>query len=75
MARLVRRWERKMDGGVVHIRLYDDGHVRVRTDHPTNDAAIEIAMAAKVIAALTDSMQAFGVEPQLGPLQWRSDPA
>ena len=74
MSKLVKRYQRKLYGGTVYIRLYEDGRVRVRTDHPSNDAATELAMAAAVLGPLTDSFRAYGIEPELGPVTWRSDP-
>lgn len=49
--KLVKRVQRKAMGGTVYARVYDDGSVRIRTDHPSNDPAVEIAMAAAAIMA------------------------
>lgn len=70
----VRRWQRKLDGGTVYVTLHDDGQVRIRTDHPSNDPATEIAMAATVIRAFTSTYAEHGVKPKLNALTWRSDP-
>ena len=74
MSKLLKRYQRKLYGGTVYLRLYEDGRVRVRTDHPSNDAATELMMAAAVIGSLGDVMRSHGIEPQLGPITWRSDP-
>ena len=66
--------QRKAMGGMVYARVYDDGTVRVRTDHPSNDPAVEIAMTAVVIGALQESYRAHGMTMRIaGPLTWRDD--
>jgi hypothetical protein len=73
--RLVKRMQRKAMGGTVYARVYHDGSVRVRTDHPSNDPAIEIAMAAVMFRALQTTFQASGLDLRIaGPLHWRDDP-
>jgi hypothetical protein len=76
MRKLVKRMQRKALGGMVYARLYDDGTVRVRVDHPSDDPAVEIAMTASVIRALQETYRNHGLPaPKLaGPLTWRSDP-
>ena len=63
----VRRIRRKMLGAKVEVRLYEDGSMRLRVDHPSNDPGLEIAIAGSLISTL-------GARPS-GPMTWKDDPA
>ena len=73
--KLIKRFQRKALGGMVFGRIYDNGTVRIRTDHPSNDPAIEIAMAAVIIGVVREKGREVGVDYRVsGPLHWRDDP-
>jgi hypothetical protein len=73
--RLVKRIQRKAMGGMVYGRVYSNGDVRIRTDHPSNDPAVEMAMAAYVIGLVRAFGKEKGVEFRVsGPMHWHDDP-
>ena len=75
--RLLKRSRRRLWGGVVDIRvLQGDGGliVRVRSDHPSNDPEVEMAMAGRVVSRFRSVFKDAGLEVVIGPMQWRDDP-
>ena len=70
----VKRMQRKLWGGTVYFRFYSDGRIRVRADHPSNDPATEMMMAAAAVAVVTDAHDGLGLRTEVGPLTWHDDP-
>lgn len=68
---MVRRIRRKMWGGRFDMRIYNDGHMRVRFDHPSNDPEVELAMAGAAIRLIHEKV---GDLVAVGPIVWRDDP-
>lgn len=73
MRKLVRRVRRKMWGGRLEMRIYDDATCRIRVDHPSNDPAIEMAMIGEVASLARSRFKDLGYELTIGPAQWRDD--
>jgi hypothetical protein len=71
---LVKRLRRKVMGGLVDIRIYSDGRVRGRCNHPSNDPEIEMAMAGRFIRVSRELFLSLGIEPIVDLGKWRSDP-
>ena len=73
---MVRRIRRKMWGGRYDLRCYDDGSFRIRTDHPSNDPTVEIAMSVEIMALIREKFADAGLPLPVpsGPLRWRDDP-
>lgn len=69
--RLVKRMRRRMWGGTVDIRLFDDNTIKARCDHPSNDPTIEFAMAGRVLKV---AREVFGPDVKMQPVTWRDDP-
>lgn len=73
--RLVKRVRRRVMGGRMDMRVYSDGSVRARMDHPSNDPEIEMAMAGRFYRVAREAFASVGLgEPILGPISWRNDP-
>lgn len=71
---LVKRMRRKLWGGLVDVRVYSDGTVRARCDHPSDDPEIEMAMAGRFIRVYRELFLSLGIEPVVDLGKWRSDP-
>ncbi len=73
--RVVLRTRRKVLGGRMDMRVYSDGSMRCRLDHPSNDPAAEMAMAGVIYSRIREVFRNLGMElPTLGPVTWRDDP-
>lgn len=73
--RLVIRSRRRVMGGLIDIRVYADGSLRARCDHPSNDPEIECAMAGRVLRVAREVYRARGLAaPTALPMVWRDDP-
>lgn len=57
------------------MRIFADGSMRARCDHPSNDPEIEFAMVGRVYGLARDVFKRHGRgEPILGAMTWRDDP-
>ena len=73
--RLVKRTRRRVMGGLIDIRVYSDGSMRARCNHPSNDPEVECAMAGRVLRVAREVYAANGLgDPIFGPMAWRDDP-
>jgi len=76
--KLYKRVRRKLpnNNGKAEFRIYEDGSVRVRVDHPSNDPGIEIMLAGMILHDFRIAGEALGIvlKPS-GPLVWKDDPA
>lgn len=73
--KLYRRIRRKLCGGTMDMRIYTDGTMRARLDHPSNDPEIEMAMAGRLLRECRAYFEAQGLpEPVMEPIAWRDDP-
>ena len=69
------RTRRRLWGGLVDIRIYPDGSMRTRCDHPTNDPEIEMAMAGHVLRVAREVFVKHGLPaPVMRPVTWNDDP-
>ena len=72
----IKRVRRKVMGGLVDMRIYQDGSMLARCDHPSNDPEIEMAMAGRVLAVAREVFAAHGLQPPImRPVVWKDDPA
>ena len=71
---LVKRMRRKAMGGRIDMRIYSDGSMHVRCDHPSNDPEVELAMGGRVIKLARKAFADLGLEVKVGPMRWRDDP-
>jgi len=63
-------WDGRYD-----MRIYSDGSMHVRFDHPSNDPEIEMAMAGAAIRLMRRIFADLGFAvPIFGPMTWRDDP-
>lgn len=75
VSKLVKRVRRQLMGGRYDMRIYDDGHIRARFDHLSNDPEIEMAMGGRLLKVARAVFAEHGLpEPILGPVTWRDDP-
>lgn len=74
-AKLIKRMRRKVMGGLVTVRVYDDGTAKIRCDHPSNDPEIELQMVGRFIKGVRRARAELGIgEPDIDIGRWRSDP-
>ena len=71
---LAKRYRRKLWGGRVDARIYTDGSVRFRVDHPSNDPAIELAMGGAVLSMARDIYAKLEIPFEVGAIRWNDDP-
>lgn len=72
---LVKRMQRKVLGGTAYVRIYSDGSMRLRFDHPSNSLAVETAMAGLLVETMQAAGRVHGIELTPGCMAWRDDPA
>jgi hypothetical protein len=75
--KLAKRIRRRLYGAKFEFRIYEDGSVRCRVDHPSNDPGTEMALLGIVVAGLGKTFDALGIGPlrPTGPMTWKDDPS
>jgi len=71
---LSRRIRRQAMGGRFDLRVYDDGTMHIRLDHPSNDPGTELAMVAASLRIARRIFADAGLGLNIGPITWRDDP-
>lgn len=71
---LVKRIQRKAMGGMVYVRIYDDGSIRARTDHPSNDPEVELEMLERLLHPIIEGFRQLGSAAQISHIAWNDDP-
>lgn len=76
-SKLYKRIRRHLLGAKVEFRMYEDGAIRIRVDHPSNDPGFEIALGGLILQQLAKNWNAAGLGPLrlAGPIHWNDDPA
>lgn len=73
--KFIRRFRRKVWGGLLTIRVYEDGTAKMRFDHPSNDPEIEMWAAGRLLKLVPQWFADTGLQVSIGPVTWKDDPA
>lgn len=73
--KLHKRIRRKRFGANVDVRIYEDGTLRIRVDHPSDDPGVEIGIVRQILEAMNRAGKDSGMKYETdGTFIWKSDP-